>query len=194
MWDTFSGAMLRCLSGHSGGVCSVAFSPDDSKVVYGSDDTIVRVWDVSSGALLKSLEANCAQVYSAWFSPDGSKVVCGSLDKTILVWDISSEIMDLGNENVECLDGHLLGFRMVSFGSDGSDGSKLICDPRHKSECVGVWNASLRAVLRTLWGQLQHFGLINSVSVSAEGCQVICGAICDQARRRASGKSGCVRR
>jgi WD40 repeat protein len=37
---------------HSGGVWSVAFSPDGTKIVSGSDDKTIKVWD--SGALLPS--------------------------------------------------------------------------------------------------------------------------------------------
>jgi WD40 repeat protein len=35
LWDTVSGAHLNTLNGHSGGVESVAFSPDGTHVVSG---------------------------------------------------------------------------------------------------------------------------------------------------------------
>ena len=41
------------VAGHSG-VNSVAFSPDGSRVVSGSDDTFVKIWDVATGALVSS--------------------------------------------------------------------------------------------------------------------------------------------
>jgi WD40 repeat protein len=45
-------AALQILEGHTGSVYSVAFSPDDKQVVFGSHDKMVRLWDTATGALL----------------------------------------------------------------------------------------------------------------------------------------------
>ena len=55
-FDVASGKEVSKLDGHSGGVMSVAFSPDGAKVVSGSDDKSVRMWNVGN-------------------SPDGAKIV-----------------------------------------------------------------------------------------------------------------------
>ena len=169
VWEASSGALICCLEGHTACVRSVAFSPDGSNIASGSDDRSIRVWDVSSGALLRLFKGHCGEVYSVWFSPDGSKVVSGSFDKSIIVWDASSGAL------LKCLDGQLIGLRMASFSADRS---KMLCGQRDKSRIgsVGVWDASFGAVLRTLRGRLQHMGLVNSVSINLEGCQVICGS------------------
>lgn len=44
------------LSGHSGAVRGLAFSPDGCLLASGSDDTMVRVWDVGSYQCIASLE------------------------------------------------------------------------------------------------------------------------------------------
>jgi len=86
----------------------VAFSPDGSTIVSGSDDKTIKVWDAGSLArhippspelstptlATASLElkaekqsAHSQAVRSVAFSPDGSTIVSGSVDQTIKVWD-----------------------------------------------------------------------------------------------------------
>ena len=42
-------------SGHSDWVSSVAFSPDGTKVVSGSEDRTVKIWNVESGDVLHTI-------------------------------------------------------------------------------------------------------------------------------------------
>ncbi|KIM72106.1 hypothetical protein PILCRDRAFT_16443 [Piloderma croceum F 1598] len=77
-------AIQNVLHGHSGLVCSVAFSPDGSRIVSGSFDITIRLWDAETGdAIGKPLEGHSSHVNSVAFSPDGSHIVSGSLDETI---------------------------------------------------------------------------------------------------------------
>jgi WD40 repeat protein len=49
VWDASTGVeMLLPLRGHDHVVRSIAFSPDGSKIVSGSDDKTIRVWDAST--------------------------------------------------------------------------------------------------------------------------------------------------
>jgi hypothetical protein len=45
VWNAETGALIRTLSGHTGGVKSAAFSPDGRRIVSGADDQTVKVWD-----------------------------------------------------------------------------------------------------------------------------------------------------
>jgi WD40 repeat protein len=84
---------LLQLQGHDGQVNSVAFSPDGSKIISGSDDKTIRVWDASTGIeMLPPLRGHDGSISSVAFSPDGSKIISGSSDKTIRVWDASTGI------------------------------------------------------------------------------------------------------
>ena len=46
-WDSRTGTLVRTFRGHTGLVTSVAFSPDDRRLISGSRDHTVKVWDTS---------------------------------------------------------------------------------------------------------------------------------------------------
>jgi len=46
------GRQVHTLTGHFGGVLSVAFSPNGDRVVSGTLDNHVKIWDTKTGALV----------------------------------------------------------------------------------------------------------------------------------------------
>jgi WD40 repeat protein len=129
VWDAASGRELRTLSGHTGGVVSVAFSPDGKTIVSGSRDDTVKLWDTASGRELRTLSGHTGSVDSVAFSPDGKTVVSGSVDDTVKLWDAAS-----GGE-LRTLSGHTAGVDSTVFSPDGktvvsgsSDGTVRIWD------------------------------------------------------------------
>ena len=65
------GACMSTLEGHSGGVSSVAFSHDSTRLASASWDRTVKVWDASSGACLLTLNIS-HQIYRISFDVSGS--------------------------------------------------------------------------------------------------------------------------
>ncbi|CCA75107.1 hypothetical protein PIIN_11885 [Serendipita indica DSM 11827] len=64
------------LRGHEDEVKAVAFSPDGSKFVSGSEDNTIRLWDVGTSQLLgEPLRGHEDEVTAVSFSPDGSRTV-----------------------------------------------------------------------------------------------------------------------
>jgi WD40 repeat protein len=55
---------IRTLSGHSGGIWSVAFSADDHVITSGSDDQLVLSWETTSGQRLQTLQGYSSRVYA----------------------------------------------------------------------------------------------------------------------------------
>ncbi|KZP33353.1 hypothetical protein FIBSPDRAFT_924404 [Athelia psychrophila] len=87
------GSCVQTMTEHSSYVNSVAFSPDSTKIVSGSDDSIVRVWDVVTGAGLSILEGHSNWVRYVAFSPDSTKIVSGSNNETAQVWDAGTGLV-----------------------------------------------------------------------------------------------------
>jgi WD40 repeat protein len=59
--------LSKKINAHRGGVWSVAFSPDGTKIVSGSDDKAIKVWDaVDFGS----------HVESEWETFDKTKTIC----------------------------------------------------------------------------------------------------------------------
>jgi len=82
-----SRAIVMTLIGHTGGVNSVAYSPDGKRIVSASDDKTIKIWDATTGEELKTLAGHDGPVYSATFSPDGKRIVSASADETLKLWD-----------------------------------------------------------------------------------------------------------
>jgi WD40 repeat protein len=68
-------------------VNSVAYSPDGTRIVSGSNDETLKIWDAASGAELLTLSGHTSYVNAVAYSPDGARIVSGSADNTPKVWD-----------------------------------------------------------------------------------------------------------
>ena len=90
LWDLQTGESLQVLRGHTGGVWSLAFSPDGQTLVSGSDDQTIRLWNLQTGQCFQVLHEHTSWVSSLVFSADGQILVSGSHDRTIKLWDVDT--------------------------------------------------------------------------------------------------------
>ena len=89
LYNAHTGGEIALLTGHTGVVNSVDYSPDGSTLVSGSADGTVRLWDAVTGAPKRTLIGHTSFVLSVAFSP-GWKHTC----QWEWEWDSSMECRD----------------------------------------------------------------------------------------------------
>lgn len=104
------------LRGFGGAVTSVAFSPDGTRVVTGSEDGAAFVWRLDSvGSEPLVLRGSDDPITSVAFSPDGTRIVTGSEDGAARMWRLD----DAGSEQ-QVIRRKEDPVRSVAFSPDGT--------------------------------------------------------------------------
>jgi WD40 repeat protein len=167
--DAATGRELFTYKGHSSCINSVAFSPDDERIVTGSSDNTAYVWEVASGVPprdkggnLLTLTGHSEVVDSVAFSPDGQRIVTGSFDRTAKVWDAAS-----GRELLT-LVGHSEIVNSVAFSPDGQ---RIVTGSGDRT--AKVWDSASGRELLPLRG---HSDWVASVSFSPDGQRIVTGS------------------
>jgi WD40 repeat protein len=170
VWDVSSSTKDRqaggqealTLHGHTGAVCSVAFSPDGKRIVSGSADQTVRVWDFRLGQGQFSIKGHIGDVYCVAFSADGKRIASGSGDRWgrdpggVKVWDTQT-----GKELLTLKGDHGGFVCSVAFSADGK---RLASGGEDRT--VKVWDAQTGQQTFTLEG---HTGPVLSVAFGPDG-------------------------
>lgn len=74
--------VMRCMAP----VISLCWSPDDFKVVVGTEDDRVTIWNVYTGKLLRQLDAHTHIVMGVSWDPKDEFIASQSSDQTVRIW------------------------------------------------------------------------------------------------------------
>jgi len=157
-WDTSSWREVAALKDkdYESRSPSVAFSPDGTKLAFGSDDGSVKILDISSSNPQDWQEVKALpltgyyEIISVAFSPDGTKLASGSdgdLDSLVKIWDTSSSDPEDWKE-VTTLKGHKSEITSLAFSPDGTKLASGSSDSNDIS--VKIWDTSDWKLIKTL--------------------------------------------
>ncbi len=96
IWNPSTGQTLRTYHGHDaavGGVTSLAWSPDSTRIASGDTDGSLQVWDAATGILVFKQDFPNASIYDVAWSPDGRRIavtVNGGFPGSVVVLDAST--------------------------------------------------------------------------------------------------------
>jgi WD40 repeat protein len=127
------------LTGHTGRLYGIRFSPDGNLIVTASADRTARIWAFPSGKLRTTLRGHAGIVFAADFSPNSRRVVTAGGDSTARIWQAGS-----GNL-LQVLAGHTEAVLAAAFSPDGS-----LVATGSDDGTVRIWQASNGKELRSI--------------------------------------------
>lgn len=137
--DVETGDHIRTLTGYTGGVLRLIFSPDGRMIASGgSQEETMRLWDIETGSSEVLMDSSWSEGYQRYdtvvasklaFSPDGQTLASGMKLGDIYLWETAT------GAKKKILRGHSLRISHLFFSADGQtlisasdDGTMLIWD------------------------------------------------------------------
>jgi WD40 repeat protein len=153
---------LAILTGHTGRVDDVAFSPDGALLATAGWDGTARLWDAASRGTVDPLATFTRSTDYVAFSPDGSRLATAGWDGTARLWDAT------GRGNIDtplaALSGNTDGINGVVFSPDGA---LLATASEHGT--ARLWDATGRGTVHTPLATLSGYADWVNVAFSPDG-------------------------
>uniref|UniRef100_H3GBG8 Uncharacterized protein n=1 Tax=Phytophthora ramorum TaxID=164328 RepID=H3GBG8_PHYRM len=155
-----SGAVEKTIDAGPGELWQVAYSPDETKLVSGSQQGKINFFDIEAEKLTQEISTQAKFVLSVAYSPDGKHVACGGFDGFVGVYDVETGSL------VHKYEDRTKPVRSVAYSPDG----KLFAasDDMH----VNVYDVAHDNAVATLSG---HVSWVLSVACSPDGTQFATG-------------------
>ena len=125
LWDVKTQTQIDVLDTNTGGVSSIAFSPDGKTLASLSGqsqhkrywlkggDMAVRLWDMKTRKQIAMLQNHMAEIQAVALSPDGTLLASGRRDGVVALWDMQTQKL------LATLRDHTGAVQSVAFSPDG---------------------------------------------------------------------------
>ena len=137
--STQSTALATPLTGHTGTVYAVAFSPSGHLLATAGGDDTIRLWNVRDrthpSTLGPALRSRTGRVYWLAFSPDGRTLAVAGRDRTVRLWNLTRPAHPTAW--AQPLTGHTSYVFSVSFSPDGA-----VLASASNDGTVRLWNVA----------------------------------------------------
>lgn len=162
--DFYSGEELLRLTGHTGGINSVAVAQGGQYAVTGADDGTLRLWDLQAARRANGAPGeDDVPVPLLVRLPGGRRALSGSADGTLKIWDLATGQVE------RVLAGHSGGAPVVAV--DDAGHWVLTGAP---DQTVRLWNLDTGEQSRLLAG---HPAAVSAVSITPGGGTAVSGDI-----------------
>ena len=166
------GTQIAIYRGHTHFVETLAWSPDNSRLVSGGWDQTIHVWDVATKKSTLTYKGHASgkavsegipegMVFAVAWSPDGTSIASGSWDKTVQVWDASD------GRQIYIHRGHVTSVPAVAWSPD----SRCIASASVDGT-VQVWDAATGMHAQTFRG---HNSYVYAATWSPDGIRIASG-------------------
>ncbi len=164
IYDVQTGDALDLLTGHTGPVTSIVFSPDGNTIATGSEDNTIRLWDVNTKQHINTCDGHEDGINKIAFHPNGKTFASDSEDWQIRIWETET-----GNL-VKTIKSNSLSATEMSYSPDGT--TLLIVGPHSQYEMeIEYWNIESGEHLKTELIDAK----LNSAKFSSD-CLLLAGA------------------
>jgi len=160
----------KTLTGHLAKIYSMAWCPDNRKIVSASQDGKLIIWNTLTTYKLYAIPLRSHWVMTCAYSPNGQMVSCGGLDNICSIYSLKpTNNQQISTQPIRELSAHTGYLSSCKFISD-----RLILTSSGDMSCI-LWDVEVGQAVQKF---TEHTGDVMSISIAPDQNTFISGA-CD---------------
>ncbi|MDR3491425.1 MAG: WD40 repeat domain-containing protein [Gammaproteobacteria bacterium] len=151
IWDNLREWRLKkTLTGHTGSVTQLTYSPDGTQIASGSSDRTIKFWNLTIGACVQTIKGSrqnpnghSRPIRILAYSPDGTQLASVSADNTTKLWDLKTNFcIQTIKGSPQNPNGHSGAIKTLAYSPEGTqlisvsyDNTTKLWDPKN-GDCL----------------------------------------------------------